>query len=670
MPPAAASSRRSTQSTHATHATDDRESRRFRSSFPTETPDFRSGSWKAGVPGPSEHLSLLHRTTLDALAASARSGSKTGITLYFDDEDRPAEFRRYTQIFREVQVAARALSARGVLAGDRVLIVLPTSFEFVISFFAAQRLGAIPVPSYPPAALERVEMGLDRIAHIGNHAGAEWCVTNKALRPVLGDLGLRIRSLRRISCAENLLEGSARDGHAAQDDEETVFRELPPLDAMTSLMPCFIQYTSGSTGNPKGVLLSHENICSNIHAIGQAMQLTRKDSVASWLPLYHDMGLIGGLLTSIYWRLPLALMSPTAFLMRPSRWLWMFHNHKATLSPAPNFAYALCTKRVRTADREGLDLSSWRLALNGAEPVSPRTVEEFTTKFGANGFKAEAMYPVYGLAESSLAVCFPRPGQPYRTQRVDRAALASGHVEPSDPSDPNDMDGSVTITCVGTAVPGHEVLVVDERGVTLPPESVGHIITSGPSVMLGYFKDPVKSREILREGWLWTGDLGYLSEGGVYITGRAKDLIIARGKNYYAEDIERVAETVEGLRPGGVVAFAIYDEAAARDAVVCVCETKETSPEARERLAALVIERIGEESGLSIEEVVLVPPGAIPRTSSGKRQRSLTRERHLKDELLVRKTGKLKLAHVFARSAAGLLTLLSRQVRGSRREPS
>jgi acyl-CoA synthetase (AMP-forming)/AMP-acid ligase II len=631
----------------------DGDSKHFRSSFPTT--GFRTGTWRAGKPVAGERLELLHATTLDALAAAAKLGGKAGITLYFDDEDRPAEHKTFAEIHADVKRAARALVARGVLTGDRVLLVLPTSFEFVIAFFAVQRIGAIPVPSYPPAALERVETGLERIAHIGNHSGASYCVTTRALRPVLGDLGLRIETLRRISAAENLLE--------QEDDEEIARRKLPPLEAISSLGACFIQYTSGSTGNPKGVLLSHENICSNIHAMGQALELTRKDSLASWLPLYHDMGLIGGLLSAFYWRMPLALMPPTAFLMRPSRWLWMIHHHRATLSPAPNFAYALCVKRVRAADREGLDLSSWRLALNGAEPVAKKTVTDFIAIFGKHGFQNESMYPVYGLAESALAVAFPRPGEALRFQSVDRAALASGYVAPSD------GEGTVTVTCVGRPVPAHEVLVVDDKGRPVEEDEVGHVVVRGPSIMRGYFKDPERTREIVRDGWLWTGDLGYMSEGGLYVTGRAKDLIILRGKNYYAEDIERVAEGLEGLRPGGVVCFAIYDEALARDTVVAVCETKETDLEARKSLAALVVEHVAEASGLTLDEVVLAVPGTIPKTSSGKRQRSLTRERYLAGTLVPQTTGKLKLAQVFARSAAGLLTILSRQVRGARRAP-
>ncbi|MCA9588618.1 MAG: fatty acyl-AMP ligase [Myxococcales bacterium] len=633
-----------------------RNSRRFRSSFPdVVAADFRTGAWASGVPGVGERLEVLHATTVDALASAARHGGKTGVTMYTDDEDEAPEHRTYAELWGQVKRVAASLASRGVLAGDRVLIVTPTSFEFLTTFFAVQRLGAIAVPSYPPAALERVETGLERIAHIGNHATVEWCVTTKSLRPVLGDLGLRIKTLRRISAAESLLDDTS--------DAEAVARPLPPPEDIGPFNPCFIQYTSGSTGNPKGVLLSHENVTSNIHAMGQALQLGRKDSIASWLPLYHDMGLIGGVLSAVYWRIPLALMPPTAFLMRPVRWLRMFGDHGATLSPAPNFAYALATKRVRPSEREGLDLSSWRLALNGAEPVSHTIVKEFVEAFAPYGFKKESVYPVYGLAESSLAVTFPRPGEPLRVQRVDRRALASGEVIPSE------GEGSTELVCVGRPMPAHEVVVVGSEGEPLDDEEVGHVVVRGPSVMRGYFKDGERTNEVIRDGWLWTGDLGYTSKGGLYVTGRAKDLIIVRGKNYYAEDLERVAEAVPGLRPGGVVAFAIYDDVKAKDTVVCVCETKITEAEERQKLAATVVDAVAEGAGLTVDEVVLVAPGTIPKTSSGKRQRSLTRDRYLDDDLTPKRTGKLKLAQVFARSAAGLITMLSRQMRGGRSAP-
>ena len=634
------------------------DSRAFRSSFPDLTdPGFRSAAWRSGVPTRAEDLVPIHATLVDAMASAARLGEKVGITLIADDEEAAEEIRSYRQLWAEIKDVAFELAARGVLRGDRVLIVLPTSYEFVLAFFAVQRLGAVPVPSYPPAALERVETGLERLAHIGNHSRSAWCLTTRALRPVIGDLALRVKTLRRIMAVDTILE------QADDDDDERASLSIPQLVAPKPEDPALIQYTSGSTGNPKGVLLTHANVTANIHAAGLASHVSRSDSMTSWLPLYHDMGLVGGLLFAIYWRMRLVLMSPTAFLMRPSRWLWAFHNHKTTLTAAPNFAYALCVRRVRPADRQGLDLSSWRLALNGAEPVNQKTVSQFIETFAPHGFRPETMYPVYGLAESVVAVTFPTPGDPLRFESVDRSELASGSVVPAE------GEGAVVLACVGKAVPGHSVMVADENGHELADCEVGHIVVRGPSLMQGYYKDPNASGKVLRDGWLWTGDLGYVKDGGLYVAGRVKDLIIVRGKNFYAEDIERVAEAVEGARSGGTVAFAVYDEDAARDVVVIVCETKVESEAAESKMAEAILESVGQTCGLTVDEVVFVSPGTIPKTSSGKRQRSLTRERYLKHALVPDKTGKLALANVFARSAAGLLAMIGRQMRGRRHEP-
>lgn len=631
-----------------------RESKSFRSSFPIDETTFRTSSWSAGVPGAGERIAVFHATTVDALYAAATSEANV-LTVHPDDEAASPETRTLADLLVEVETIARALVDRGVRSGDRVLLVLPTSFAFFTTFFAVQRIGAVPVPAYPPASLDRVESGLERIGHIGAHAGVAWCATSEALRPILGDLARRIPTLRLLATTESLV---------AEGRSSSV--RLPDRATLSASSPCFIQYTSGSTGAPKGVLLAHENVLSNLHAMGQALELTRADRVVSWLPLYHDMGLIGGLLAPVYWQMPVALLSPRAFLENPARWLQMITQHEATLSPAPNFAYGLCTRKVRGEAKRTLDLSRWRLALNGAEPVNAKTTAEFAKAFGPCGFDAKAMYPVYGLAEASLAVTFPRPGEKRRSMKVDRAALASGWVERS-----KFDDDALDVACVGHPIPAHEVVVVDDKGKPLDDEEVGHILVRGPSVMRGYYEEPALTHEVLRDGWLWTGDLGFLGRGGLYVTGRAKDLIILRGKNFYAEDIEREAEGVEGLRPGGVVCFAIYDDAEARDLVVCVCETKLTREDEKERkmLARAVAEGVAARTDLTLDEVVLVAPGSIPKTSSGKRQRSLTRDRYLAGKLVPEvpeAPGRLSLAAVFARSAAGMVTMLTRRVTGRR----
>jgi acyl-CoA synthetase (AMP-forming)/AMP-acid ligase II len=623
---------------------DDHLSRVFRSSFPdAEWTGFRTRSWSLGTPRSAEELKPLHPTLLHAFAMAAKLDAETGITLIPESETAPEEHHSYRKIYHAATRAAGALATLGVRKGDRVLIILPTSFDFVISFFAVELLGAVPVPSYPPALLERAELALDRLRHIGTHADAWYCITSHKLRPLLGELAFTIKNMRHLVPFEELLEG---DPNRA------------PKARAHGADPGFIQYTSGSTGHPKGVLLAHENLVANIHAIGQACRINRDDRVVSWLPLYHDMGLIGALLFSIYWRLPLALMAPTTFLLRPSRWLTTIHKHRGTLSPAPNFAYALAVKRVRAHERVGLDLSSWRLALNGAEPVNLRTLVDFQRTYEPFGFKPEALLPVYGLAESCLAVTFPRPGQPLRYEVVDRSQLAAGHaVEASG-------QGSTAIVSVGQAVPGHEVLVLDETGAPLGDREVGHVVVRGPSVMRGYYNDPDATSAVVRGGWLWTGDLGYFSGGQLYVTGRAKDLIILRGRNHYAEDLERVAERVDGVRAGGSAAFGVYDEDKATDLVVVVCETKipAADEQRRTKLVEAIVERVSNDTGVHVDEVVLVPSGTIPKTSSGKRQRALCRELYLKDELTRTRTGRIRLMMVFARSGAGLLMSKARRL--------
>ncbi len=271
------------------------------------------------------------------------------------------------------------------------------------------------------------------------------------------------------------------------------------------------------------------------------------------------------------------------------------------------------------------------------------------------------MFPVYGLAESAVAVTFPRPGDPHKHLVVDRAALAAGWVEK------RKHGAAVTLVGVGRAIPGHEVQIVDEKGQNTGYGEVGHVIVRGPSLMQEYFRDPLATQAVLRDGGLWTGDLGFFDKDGeLYIAGRAKDLIIMRGKNYYAEDVEHVIERLPGVRGGGAVAFAVYDEEKASDLVVAVIETRDPEDAA---LPEKITEAVLQECGIQLDEVVLVPPGTIPKTSSGKRQRALCRERYLSGDLTPEKTGAFDLARVFVRSGSGFLSLLKKRIKRRLRPP-
>jgi acyl-CoA synthetase (AMP-forming)/AMP-acid ligase II len=622
-------------------------SRFFRSTFPdAEKTNFRTSTWREGVARHADELKPLHPTVLHALAAAAELAPSVGVTLVPERDGQPEQHRSYSALYQSAFNIALHLIELGIEKNERVLIVLPTSHEFVTTFFGIQLAGGIPAPAYPPSGL-RLETGIDRLVHIANHARARFCVTSKRVKPVLGELHLRVPSLAHLLLVEEL---------DTPTDRNLALR-------VRSADPAFIQYTSGSTGNPKAVLLSHANLVANMHAIGQALQINHTDITVSWLPMYHDMGLIGTLLFSIYWRLPLVLMSPLAFLSRPSRWLWAIHRHRGTLSPAPNFAYALCVKKVTEKERAGLDLSSWRIALNGAEPVNLHTIEEFEAVYGPLGFPGDAMFPVYGLAEASLAVTFPAPGQVREVERVDRARLANGYAEPSS------SESAIALVSLGRAVPGHGVSLVDDQGRPLGERQVGHIVVKGPSVMQGYFEDPELTRQVLRDGWLWTGDLGYFAGGNLYVSGRAKDLIILRGKNHYPEDVERVADQVSGVRAGNALAFGVHDEKQGTEVAVMVCETRLADKEARAELAARIMQKVAEMTDLKLEEVVLVPPGTLPKTSSGKKQRGLVRQQYLDRTLGKASTGRLQQALIFARSGAGFLLARARKLLARRREP-
>lgn len=620
----------------------DSSSRVFRSSFPrADDTAFRTNAWLHGVAASAGELRPLVPTLLHAFAHAAKEDSVGGVSV-LPDQVGGAEVRRsYRALYHGARAMAASLRELGVGKGDRVLLVLPTCAEFLEAFFAVQLLGAVPVPSYPPAILERAGEALRRLRLVLTSSGARVCVTNKRIRPLLGELALGADGAQTIAVVEALAGGDARAVERPR---------VRPDD------PAFIQYTSGSTDRPKGVLLTHGNLVANIHAIGQAVRMSRADSVFSWLPLYHDMGLIGGLLTSVYWRLELTLMSPPAFLADPLRWLREMTRVRATLCAAPNFAYSLCVKRAAGAALDGIDLAGWRVALNGAEPVNPQTVRDFHRVFGPRGFRSEAMLPVYGLAEVSLAAAFPSVSEPPRWERVDRAQLAAGHAVVSSGA------GSMEVTSVGRAVPGHAIAVVDEHGAPLPDREVGHVVVSGPSVMGGYFGDAAATEAVLEGDTLWTGDLGYRVDGELFVTGRAKDIIIVRGRNYYAEDLERVAAGVDGVRPGGVVAFGVYDEDAATELVVLVCETALAAEPDRLALVRRVAAEVSAAIAIPLDEVVLTRPGSIPKTPSGKAQRSLCRQLHLAGELGRPRNSKLATALVFARSSAGYLASTTRRL--------
>jgi 1-acyl-sn-glycerol-3-phosphate acyltransferase len=392
----------------------------------------------------------------------------------------------------------------------------------------------------------------------------------------------------------------------------------------------FVQYTSGSTGSPKGVALTHANLMANVRAIGLGLDSRPVEVGVSWLPLYHDMGLIGSWLFTMASAYPLALRSPLSFLARPERWLHDIHRRRGTMSAAPNFAYELCVRRIRDEDIEGIDLSSWRSALNGAEPVRPETIDRFVARFSKYGFRRETMMPVFGLAECSVGLAFPPVERGPKFDRVDRAAFETGHARPAAADDPH----ANVFVSAGRALPKHEIRILDDEGSVLPEREVGRLAFRGPSMTAGYFRNEEATAAIRRaDGFLDTGDLAYLADGELYIAGRLKDLIIRGGRNLVAAEIEEAASEVSGIRKGCVAAFGVTEARSGTEQVVIVAETKALARAERDEIERQVIDRVTTAIGAPPDIVRLVPQGSVPKTSSGKIRRNDTKKLYLSGEL-------------------------------------
>jgi 1-acyl-sn-glycerol-3-phosphate acyltransferase len=395
----------------------------------------------------------------------------------------------------------------------------------------------------------------------------------------------------------------------------------------------FIQYTSGSTGDPKGVVLTHANLMANIRAIGQVADVQPDDVLVSWLPLYHDMGLISMWLASLYFAIPLVVMSPLAFLARPERWLQTIQRYRGTISAAPNFAYELCVKRIDDARIQGLDLGSWRLAANGAEPVLPETLRRFTERFAGYGFRPGAMTPVYGLAECTVGLLCPPLGRGPRIDRVRRQSFSRGGR--ADPAAADDATALSFVSC-GRALPAHEVRIVDVRGREVGERVEGRLEFRGPSATGGYYRNPGETRRLFDGDWLDTGDRAYVADGEVHLTGRVKDIIIRGGRNIYPHEVEDAVGAVPGVRRGCVAVFGSPDPQSGTERLVVLAETRATEAAEQNALRARILDATVAVLGEPPDEVVLAPPHTVLKTSSGKIRRAACRELHDAGRLGVR----------------------------------
>ncbi|MFA5892279.1 MAG: AMP-binding protein, partial [Actinomycetota bacterium] len=422
------------------------------------------------------------QTLIEALSFHvAKHGSRPHIYLWRGEDDE--QCITYTELDRASRVIARGLLERRLAPGDRVAIMLPTEAAFFEAFYGVIYAGGVPVPIYPPFRRAQVEDHLRRQAGILRNAGASVLIVGSEIRN-LGALLFGLTSdLRHVETVAGLSGAGSLE---------------QPLPAGSETV-ALIQYTSGSTGDPKGVVLTHANLLANIRGMGEALEASSADTFVSWLPLYHDMGLIGAWLGTLYYGAPTVIMPPLAFLADPGRWLRAIGRHRATLSAAPNFAFELCCKNIRDEDIEGFALGSLRRVVNGAEPVSPATIARFTKQFAKFGFPPEAMAPVYGLAENSVGLAFPPVGRPPIIDRVQRIALSrDGRAVPAGPEDATVFE---FVAC-GRPIPRHEIRIVDDASIEVPDRTEGRLQFKGPSATKGYFRNPKKTQALFDGEWL------------------------------------------------------------------------------------------------------------------------------------------------------------------------
>jgi amino acid adenylation domain-containing protein len=523
---------------------------------------------------------------------------------FLGDRDDEAVCLTFAEVERSARTVAAQLQAVGA-AGERALVLHPPGLPYISALLGCFYAGVIAVPAYPP----RFNRSMGRLRDIVIDARARFALTTNAA----------IDKIERFTDAEPILSALTWIATDMLDESLAQTWTAPTLDASSI---AFLQYTSGSTSAPKGVVLSHGNLVANIEGIVRLLAITREDSGVSWLPPYHDMGLIGTILLPLCIGAQSTLLSPTAFLQRPFRWLQAISNHRATICSSPNFGYELCSRRIQAEQVATLDLKSWRTALCGAERVRADTLERFARTFAPAGFRQSAFSPSYGLAESTVAVCCD----------TSAGAPRMGNL------------GDLSLVSCGRPLPGSQVLIVDpDTGERKQDNVIGEIWISGPSVAQGYWQKPELSQSTFcatllgaapgdSTRYLRTGDLAFLRAGELYVAGRIKDLIILRGLNYYAEDIEEsLADCHPRLRMGGAAAFGV--EASGEERLVVVHEVDSIRDPPLIEMMDAIKTRVSETHEVFVHKVVLLPPGGLPKTSSGKVQRRRCREMYLADEL-------------------------------------
>ncbi|MDH3318607.1 MAG: AMP-binding protein [Betaproteobacteria bacterium] len=573
-----------------------------------------------------------------------RQPDRLTVHLYEDGKETPINYR---QLYEGALGYAARLSQAGLQPGQMVAIMLPTCKEYLYSFYGVLLAGGVPVPLYPPARLTTIEDHMTRHVGILKSAGATIMITIPEAKALAYLLRAQVESLRAVLMPSDL-EGSGAGYSPVRGKSGDIG---------------FLQYTSGSTGSPKGVVLSHENLLVNVQAMGKAVSAGPDDVFVSWLPLYHDMGLIGGCFATMFLGFPVVLMSPLAFLSHPGSWMRAIHRHRGTLSGGPNFSYELCLRRIADEEMEGIDLSSWRFAFNGAEPVSPETITAFSDKFARWGFRRNSLSPVYGLAECTVGVAFTTPGEPWRMDALDRENFSqTGEAILAKPDDPSPL----RVVGCGHVIEGHDLRVVDAASFELPDGQEGLLQFRGPSATSGYYRNPGATKKLFDGEWVNTGDRAYLKEGMVYITGREKDIIIRGGRNISPYELEHAVGDLGGVRRGCVAVFGSSDPATGTERLVVLAEMRDTDASRHDDLKRMINELAVSLVGAPADDIVLAPPATVPKTSSGKIRRVAAREFYERGPTSVKPQAVwLQLLRLTLAGAAPQLRRTGRTVRGA-----
>ncbi len=551
-------------------------------------------------------------TLVDALERHAREEpGRAALTLLHQDGRR--ETLTTWELRQDALRWGRALERAGIGAGELVLLVLPHSRALVSAFWGALRRGAMPCIF--PFLSEKLDPALyvERVRLLAEHAGARAAVAAPDFAPALRAM------LARVACEVLDVEALARDLPAPEDPGWP----RPDPDSIA-----FLQFSSGTTGLQKGIALPHRSVLNQVSAYGEALGLHERDVVVSWMPLYHDGGLVAGFVMPLTAGVPLVLMSPFHWVRAPRDLFRAVTEFHGTLTWMPNFAYNHCVRATRDEDLAGVDLSSWRGLVNAAEPCRVDSHRLFARRFAPHGFRESALQVAYGMAEATLFVSATRMGAPAPVDWVERRALMEERrAVPAEP----DAPGALGMVSCGYPVRGAELRVIDENGRELPARRVGQILIRCSSMFGGYYRRPDLTAQVMRDGWHLSGDMGYLADGQLYVSGRMKDLIIVSGRNVYPGDLEAAANEVAGVHPGRCVAFGVADARLGTEVVVMVCELEPGLDEGARQLVADEVRRRVWEQEVALHDLRLVDERWLIKTSSGKISRASSREKYLRE---------------------------------------